>query len=159
MISLLISLFVCSAWSGLAPTAASDISRSLQTANCRNVPGNPGFPTNEQWAALNSTVSGRLVKVVPFVEFCSSQGGCTPEQFTSASFRAGVPGAMDEVNLFFFWVVQSKLIHDFFLFFFLQPNWEQVWTWPLVVRVGSAIYTFSRTSFQSHHLFVNRNLQ
>jgi hypothetical protein len=75
------------------------VGRALTSSSCRNVPGNPGYPTNELWTALNSTVSGRLVEVVPFVEFCNTQGGCTAEQSTSASFRAGVPGAMDEVRL------------------------------------------------------------
>ena len=81
---------------------------------CRNIPGNLGYPTNDQWAALNTTVSGRLVKVVPFVEFCNSQGGCTAEQSSSASFRAGVPGAMDgvSVSLSAFWA-RRRMIYDF----------------------------------------------
>ena len=70
--------------------------RTLST--CRNLPGDPGYPTHEQRAVLNTTVSGRLVKIVPFVEFCNSQGGCTAEQSASSSFRAGVPGAMDGVR-------------------------------------------------------------
>ena len=105
MATLLISLFVCSAWSGL--TSTCDIRQSPQSlSTCRNVPGSPGFPTHEQWAALNATVSGRLVEIVPFVEFCSARGGCTAEQFTSSSFRARVPGAMNQVRLvpfFGFW--------------------------------------------------------
>ena len=90
MASLLISLFVCSALtsSSLSPTSG-----------CRNVPGDSGYPSNEQWVALNTTVSGRLVEVMPFVEFCNTQGGCTAEQSASASFRAGVPGAMDGVRV------------------------------------------------------------
>ena len=100
MTALLISLFVSSAWSGL--TSASHVAWQSPSSTCRNVPGNPGFPTDEQWATLNTTVSGRLVKVVPFVEFCTAQGGCTAEQFTSATFRATVPGAMDEVRLVLF---------------------------------------------------------
>ena len=60
--------------------------------------GDPGYPTNEQWAVLNATVLGRLVNIVPFVEFCNSQGGCTAEQSASSSFRSGVPGEMDGVR-------------------------------------------------------------
>jgi hypothetical protein len=109
MAALLISLFVCSAWSGL--TSASHVAWQSPSSTCRNVPGNLGFPTDEQWATLNTTVSGRLVKVVPFVEFCTAQGGCTAEQFASSTFRATVPGAMDEVRLVLFF--QLKLIHEF----------------------------------------------
>jgi hypothetical protein len=96
MAALLTSLFICSAWYGLTSTSTA---QSPQI--CRNVPGNPGFPTDMQWAAFNTTVSGRLVKVVPFVEFCTVRGGCTMEQSTSSSFRAGVPGAMDGVRPIF----------------------------------------------------------
>lgn len=69
-----------------------------QRARCRNVPGSPGFPTNDDFSILNKTVSGRLVKVVPFVEHCTSIGGCTFQQFTSSVFRDGVPGAMNQVR-------------------------------------------------------------
>ena len=99
MAALLISLFVCRA----LVTSTSFVAQTPQiSSTCRNVPGNPGYPTNEQWAALNTTVSGRLVQVVPFVEFCNAQGGCTAEQSSSSSFRAGVPGAMNEVRLLIF---------------------------------------------------------
>ena len=109
MSALLVSLFVCRAL-----TSTSFVTQSpLTLSTCRNAPGNPGYPTNEQWAALNTTISGRLVEVVPFVEFCNTQqGGCTAEQSASASFRAGVPGAMDEVRVSLSVSgLDSKLIH------------------------------------------------
>lgn len=114
MSALLISLFVCRA----LISSSIDVSESpLILSTCRNVPGNPGYPTIEQWAALNSTVSGRLVEVVPFVEFCNTRGGCTPEQSASSSFRAGVPGAMNGVSkeflLFRFLWPRSKLTYGF----------------------------------------------
>ncbi|KAJ7100689.1 FAD-binding domain-containing protein [Mycena belliarum] len=67
---------------------------------CRNIPGSAGFPSPGTWDALNSTVSGRLVKVVPFAKYCHSLpgGACTDEQWTSALFRSTIPGAMDQVN-------------------------------------------------------------
>ncbi|KDR76424.1 hypothetical protein GALMADRAFT_279116 [Galerina marginata CBS 339.88] len=68
------------------------------TPVCRNVPGSAGFPTSADFAALNKTVSERLVHVVPFVEFCVSVGGCSAQQFTSSVFRDEVPGAMNQVN-------------------------------------------------------------
>ncbi|KAF8804519.1 FAD-binding domain-containing protein [Phlegmacium glaucopus] len=92
--ALTIALLACSAWSGLA----SVIDNNDRSSYCRNIPGDPGFPTNTQWAALNTTVSGRLVNVVPFVEFCTAQGGCTAQQSGSSVFRAGVPGAMNQPN-------------------------------------------------------------
>ena len=96
MSALLISLFVCRAL--ISSNGIVHQSPLTLSTSCRNVPGDPGYPTNEQWDTLNSTVLGRLVKVVPFVEFCHIRGGCTPEQSASSSFRAEVPGAMNGVR-------------------------------------------------------------
>ncbi|KAF7377579.1 hypothetical protein MSAN_00180600 [Mycena sanguinolenta] len=70
------------------------------TSRCRNVPGNPGYPSAAEWDALNATVSGRLVTVVPSAKFCASLAGgaCTEDQWTSAQFRATIPGAMEQPN-------------------------------------------------------------
>ncbi|SJL12448.1 related to isoamyl alcohol oxidase [Armillaria ostoyae] len=65
---------------------------------CRTVPGDPSFPSSEKWNSLNSSVSGRLVKAVPSAQFCNMHGGCTDAEWTSASFRADIPGAMNMVN-------------------------------------------------------------
>ena len=85
---------------GLCGTVVSDSASqpALQRARCRNVPGSPGFPTNDDFSTLNKTVSGRLVKVVPFVEYCTSIGGCTFQQFTSSEYRNEVPGAMNQAS-------------------------------------------------------------
>lgn len=95
--SLLVVPFIV--WSLRAWSIGSATDNVAQVSTCRNVPGSPGYPTSMQWEALNTTVSGRLVKVVPFVEFCNDMGGCTEEQSASSSFRANVPGAMDQVKL------------------------------------------------------------
>ncbi|KAF8874755.1 hypothetical protein BD779DRAFT_1678615 [Infundibulicybe gibba] len=66
---------------------------------CRNVPGAVGFPSSAEWTALNASVSGRLVAVVPTVKFCSSlPGGCTLQQFTSSVFLNENPGSMNQIN-------------------------------------------------------------
>ncbi|TFK39247.1 hypothetical protein BDQ12DRAFT_722630, partial [Crucibulum laeve] len=67
---------------------------------CRNVPGDPGFPTQIQWASLNASVSGRLVHVVPFAQFCKTLpgGACTSQQLLSSVFRDEIPGAMYQAN-------------------------------------------------------------
>ncbi|KAF7341153.1 FAD-binding domain-containing protein [Mycena venus] len=67
---------------------------------CRNIPGSPGYPSLMQWNAFNSTISGRLVPVVPSAKYCESlpRSACTDEQWTSALFRGTIPGAMDQVN-------------------------------------------------------------
>ncbi|KAK0235527.1 FAD-binding domain-containing protein [Armillaria nabsnona] len=65
---------------------------------CRTAPGDPSFPSGEEWNSLNSSVSGRLVKAVPSAQFCNMHGGCTDAEWTSASFRADIPGAMNQVN-------------------------------------------------------------
>ncbi|KAJ6466810.1 FAD-binding domain-containing protein [Mycena sanguinolenta] len=75
-------------------------SASNTTARCRNVPSSPGYPSAAEWDALNATVSGRLVAVVPSAKFCADLpgGACTEDQWTSALFRATIPGAMNQPN-------------------------------------------------------------
>ncbi|KAJ7085554.1 FAD-binding domain-containing protein [Mycena epipterygia] len=67
-------------------------------SRCRNVPGSDGFPTASEWQALNASVSGRLVSVVPSAKYCASLpgGACTDAQWTSALFRNTIPGAMNQ---------------------------------------------------------------
>ncbi|KAJ6628267.1 FAD-binding domain-containing protein [Mycena sp. CBHHK59/15] len=67
---------------------------------CRNTPGSAGYPSAAAWNALNATISGRLVSVVPSAKYCASLPGaaCTDAQWTSALFRTTIPGAMDQVN-------------------------------------------------------------
>ncbi|KAJ6595499.1 FAD-binding domain-containing protein [Mycena vulgaris] len=67
---------------------------------CRNVPGSAGYPTAAAWSALNTTIGGRLAKVVPSAKYCASLpgGACTGAQWTSALFRNTIPGAMNHVN-------------------------------------------------------------
>ncbi|PBK59577.1 FAD-binding domain-containing protein [Armillaria solidipes] len=65
---------------------------------CRTVPGDPSFPSDEEWNTLNSSISGRLAKAVPSAQFCDTHGDCTDAEWTSASFRADIPGAMNFVN-------------------------------------------------------------
>ena len=65
---------------------------------CRTVPGDPSFPSGEEWNSLNLSVSGRLVKAVPSAQFCNMHGGCTDAEWASASFRADIPGAMNNVR-------------------------------------------------------------
>jgi hypothetical protein len=69
-------------------------------ARCRNQPGDPGYPTDADWAALNDTTGGRLVRVVPSVEACRELG-CTGAQWASGIFRQMIPGAMNAVRTSF----------------------------------------------------------
>ncbi|KEY63900.1 hypothetical protein S7711_10195 [Stachybotrys chartarum IBT 7711] len=39
-------------------------------ASCRNIPGDPGWPTAAQWSELNATVSGRLIATNPLSHVC-----------------------------------------------------------------------------------------
>jgi len=77
------------------------VTRFKPKPQCRNVPGDPGFPSEEQWSALNSTISGRLVEVVPSAKFCHGLpgGSCTYQQWTSGVFRDEIPGAMNQVSI------------------------------------------------------------
>ncbi|KAJ6557664.1 hypothetical protein B0H19DRAFT_1148313 [Mycena capillaripes] len=63
---------------------------------CRNVPGSAGFPDANTWSTLNATISGRLVVAVPSAKYCADLGGCSDAQWTSALFRSGIPGAMNQ---------------------------------------------------------------
>jgi hypothetical protein len=69
-------------------------------ARCRNQPGDPGYPTDTDWAALNDTIEGRLVRVVPSAEVCR-EIDCTLAQWTSGIFRQTIPGAMNAVRTVF----------------------------------------------------------
>lgn len=73
---------------------------STLSESCRCAPGDTCFPSTETWAELNTSVSGRLVNVVSSAAFCGSLSvsGCTESQWESSVFRAGIPGAMNQVG-------------------------------------------------------------
>jgi hypothetical protein len=72
----------------------------LVQARCRSQPGDPDYPTDAEWAALNDTTGGRLVRVVPSAEVCR-EIDCTEAQWTSGIFRQTIPGAMNAVRTVF----------------------------------------------------------
>ncbi len=78
---------------------AMSLTRPVQVvhARCRNQPGGPRYPTAADWSALNDTVGGRLLRVVPSVEACGELG-CTQAQWASGIFRQTIPGAMNAVS-------------------------------------------------------------
>jgi hypothetical protein len=70
----------------------------LVHARCRNQPGSPGYPCAADWSALNDSVDGRLVKVVPSAKACVGLG-CTEAQWESGIFRQIIPGSMNTVSV------------------------------------------------------------
>ncbi|KAI0248051.1 FAD-binding domain-containing protein [Lactifluus subvellereus] len=66
-------------------------------SRCRNQPGDPGFPTAADWSALNDTIYGRLIRVMPSAKACLELG-CTEAQWESGIFRQTIPGAMFAYN-------------------------------------------------------------
>lgn len=58
----------------LRPFAAASAVVSNQVvsdfASCRNIPGDAGWPTESEWAALNATVGGRLIATIPIAHAC-----------------------------------------------------------------------------------------
>ena len=70
----------------------------LVHARCRNQPGSPGYPCAADWSALNDSINGRLVKVVPSAKACVELG-CTEAQWESGVFRKTIPGSMDAVGV------------------------------------------------------------
>ncbi|KAH9985248.1 hypothetical protein BJV77DRAFT_965658 [Russula vinacea] len=69
----------------------------LVHAWCRNQPGDPGYPSPADWSALNDTINGRLINVVPSAKACSELG-CTEAQWESGVFRQTIPGSMNAYN-------------------------------------------------------------
>lgn len=80
-----------------APIKAYHI-RAEDNRICRCAPGESCFPSQLTWAQLNASVHGHLVNVVPSAKFCDNID-CTEAEWQSAVFRAGVPGAMNQVIL------------------------------------------------------------
>lgn len=37
---------------------------------CRNIPGDPGWPSPKEWNQLNSTIGGKLIATVPLGSPC-----------------------------------------------------------------------------------------
>ena len=70
----------------------------LVHARCRNQPGSLGYPSATNWSALNDSVDGRLVKVVPSAKACVELG-CTEAQWESGIFRQTIPGSMNTVRV------------------------------------------------------------
>ncbi|VDB91853.1 unnamed protein product [Peniophora sp. CBMAI 1063] len=59
---------------------------------CRNQPGDPDYPTDDDWTQLNSTVDGRLVAAVPTAKWCADVG-CSQTEWESSNLRATLPGS------------------------------------------------------------------
>ena len=95
-------------------------------ARCRNQPGSPGYPSGANWSALNDTIDGRLVNVVPSAKACLELG-CTEAQWESAVFRQAIPGSMNSVSI----LPLAEPLLDF-------PPYSS----PVVVQLGTGdIYT------------------
>src|ERR1700733_14850236 len=70
----------------------------LVHARCRNQPGSSGYPPAASWSALNDSIDGHLVKVVPSAKACVELG-CTEAQWESGVFRQTIPGSMNAVGV------------------------------------------------------------
>ncbi|KAI0314433.1 FAD-binding domain-containing protein [Amylostereum chailletii] len=75
------------------------ISTPIHPPRCHTQPGDPDWPSPEEWSALNTSIGGRLVQVVPSASACAPDMlNCTEAQWSSANFRRGIPGQMLEYN-------------------------------------------------------------
>lgn len=96
-------LSLCFLLGSALPSSARIVARAPAAwSRCRAQPGDPSFPTQSDWAALNAQVGGRLLTVVPSAKFCHElpAGECTPDQWTSARFIMANPGSMLQVSWF-----------------------------------------------------------
>ena len=66
-------------------------------SHCRTLPGDAGFPSPAEWNKLENDVGGRLLAVVPSAKTCHADN-CTKDQWSSASYRTSLPGAMVYVS-------------------------------------------------------------
>jgi hypothetical protein len=46
------------------------VSAQYTTTKCRHLPGDDGWPSVDEWKALNASVSGRLIKTRPAGHVC-----------------------------------------------------------------------------------------
>ena len=44
--------------------------RSTNVTGCRYLPGDAGWPSEEEWSSLNDTVGGRLIRGTPLAQSC-----------------------------------------------------------------------------------------
>lgn len=53
--------------------AAAVAADSSGGAACKNIPGDPGWPSPADWTSLNQSVSGRLIATVPLASVCHNE--------------------------------------------------------------------------------------
>jgi hypothetical protein len=65
-------MYLSTATQLLAISASLVVAGSAQysTSKCRNIPGDASWPRTDDWKALNSSVSGRLIKTRPAAHVC-----------------------------------------------------------------------------------------
>jgi hypothetical protein len=55
---------------GLLLLSALALAKTGPEPSCRNIPGDVGWPQPSEWADLNQTVNGQLIKTVPLGSVC-----------------------------------------------------------------------------------------
>ena len=67
---------VCALAAGLiVPSLAVPAeTRQPNSTNCRYLPADPQWPTEDDWSQLNKTIRGRLIKGAPLARQCHSPG-------------------------------------------------------------------------------------
>ena len=54
----------------LLSLAASAEGYGINASGCHYLPGDAGWPTDEDWSRLNSTIGGRLIRGTPLAQSC-----------------------------------------------------------------------------------------
>ena len=64
--------YICAVAAGLiVPSFAAPTEGNQKRAtNCRYIPGDPQWPSDDEWSQLNETIGGRLIKGVPLAQSC-----------------------------------------------------------------------------------------
>lgn len=98
---------------------------ALSFGSCKTLPGDRGWPKELEWAALNKTVNGNLIKYRPPGAVCAKSTGLYSEEtcagvraaYTTRNFTQNDPGAIEALwytGLRYSWHNQEQLFADCF---------------------------------------------
>ncbi|KAI8633358.1 FAD binding domain protein [Xylariaceae sp. FL1651] len=52
----------------------ASVAATVLGQQCKNIPGDANWPSQDQWASLNKTIGGKLIATVPLASVCHSEG-------------------------------------------------------------------------------------
>ncbi len=91
---------------GLFPLCFSSLHSVVNNTSCKAAPNSPTWPSNEQWNALNDSISGQLLAPLPPAAVCDTSlpvfnnASCSyvASQYSVSDFHAKDPVSVDQPN-------------------------------------------------------------